>query len=73
MLVTSKDIVYKVAGRGHIATIPKGTPVIDASNLPIGGYWVLRWVGMTDEQDSWWRNYGFHVWETEVTDNDQTG
>jgi len=60
-IVTSKPIEYHAAPYGHIATIPKGSELIPADNLPQGGYWVLPWEGMTEEQESWERNYGFHL------------
>lgn len=61
-------IPYASFPYGTIATIPAGTPVIPATNLPEGGYWVEPWDGMTAEQASWQRTYGFHVTDDEVTD-----
>ena len=68
--VTNKDIEYKEAPYGYIATIPKGTPVIDATNLPDGGYWVENWDSMSEKEESWARNYGFHVTEEDVDSED---
>ena len=60
-------IPYAAFPYGTIATIPAGTPVVPATNLPEGGYWVdEEWDGMTDEQQSWMRNYGFLVTDEEV-------
>ena len=66
MLVTKHVIDYQAAPYGHIATIPVGTPVEPATNLPIKEteiplYWVKPWKGMTPEAESWQRNYGFLV------------
>jgi len=61
-------IPYAAFPYGTIATIPAGTPVVPATNLAKGGYWVEQWDGMTDEQESWQRTYGFHVTDDEVTD-----
>ena len=65
MLVTREDIVYNVAWVGKI-TIPKGTPVTRATNLPYEAYWVEPWDNMSHEAESWLRNYGFMVMESEV-------
>ncbi len=67
MKATSKEIDYKGIPCGKTMTIPKGTPVIEATNLPYdGAYWCEPWEGMTDEEESWQRNYGFMVSEEEV-------
>ena len=64
---TKYNIPYAAFPNGTIATIPAGTPVVPATNLPEGGYWVdEEWDGMTDEQQSWMRNYGFLVTDEEV-------
>lgn len=63
---TKSQIEYQAAPYGRIATIPAGTPVIPATNLPQGGFWVEPWEGMTDRAESWGRNYGFHVASDEV-------
>jgi hypothetical protein len=65
-MITKEDISYRVSGYGFTALIPKGSRVIPATNLPQGGYWVEPWQGMSDEAESWERNYGFHVTEDEV-------
>jgi len=62
---TKKEIKYPAAWVGYI-TIPKGTPVILATNLPYKAYWCEPWEGMTDEQESWQRNYGFLIQPYEV-------
>tara|TARA_B100000700_G_scaffold208136_1_gene228711 strand:+ start:168 stop:374 length:207 start_codon:yes stop_codon:yes gene_type:complete len=58
---TKYAIAYTEMPYGKIATIPKGTPVIPADNLPQGGYWAEKWEGMSAIQESWLDNYGFHV------------
>ena len=66
---TKREIQYR-ALLGWIATIPAGTPVVPADNLPEGGYWVLPWPEMNEDAKSWNRNYGFHVTAEEVTDSE---
>ncbi len=66
---TKTEIEYRVFPYGKVATIPAGTPVDPASNLPEGGYWVSPWPGMDEATKSWHRNYGFHVTAEEVTDS----
>lgn len=63
---TTTQIEYKCEPYGNIATIPKGTPVEPATNLPEGGFWVKSWPNMTAAEESWQRNYGFHVSSNEV-------
>lgn len=63
---TKSQIEYQAAPYGSIATIPAGAPVIPATNLEKGGFWVEPWEGMTDRAESWGRNYGFHVTSDEV-------
>jgi hypothetical protein len=63
---TKYKIVYNSMPYGAIATIPKGTLVIPATNLPHRGYWVENWKGMTGTQKSWSENYGYHVTDAEV-------
>tara|TARA_Y100000114_G_scaffold148683_1_gene162039 strand:- start:373 stop:543 length:171 start_codon:yes stop_codon:yes gene_type:complete len=46
---------------GLIATIPKGTRVIPADNLPQGGFWAEKWEGMSAIQEAWLDSYGFHI------------
>ena len=66
-LLTNQSIEYRARPYGYIATIPAGTPVIPATNLPDKGkYWAELWDGMTEEEDSWFRNYGFLIDESEV-------
>jgi hypothetical protein len=70
MLVTKHAIDYKAAPYGHIATIPAGTWVTPASNLPDEPgnprFWVESWDGMTAFAESWHRNYGFLVDASDV-------
>ena len=61
MYVTRNDVDYFSAPNGRIATIPKGTPCIPADNLPQGGYWAEAWEGMSENQKSWARCYGFLI------------
>jgi len=69
---TKKDIEYKAAPYGYIATIPAGTAVHDADNLPArqgsqARYWACAWVGMTDKAKAWMDGgYGFLLEEWEV-------
>jgi len=64
---TKYKIPYASFPYGTIATIPAGISVTPAIDLPEGGYWVdEEWDGMTDEQQSWMRNYGFLVTDEEV-------
>ena len=57
---TRAEIEYKVMPYGLIATIPEGTPVYPANNLPEKGkFQVCKWANMTDEAESWLMNYGF--------------
>ena len=67
---TSNDIRYKFGflGGNIEATIPAGTPVVRADNLPQGGYWVEKWEGMTYPEECWHSAYGFHVAEDQVSD-----
>jgi hypothetical protein len=68
--VVNEDLKYRASWGHRTFHIPAGTPVIPASNLPDEGlkrYWVEPWEGMTEEEESWQRNYGFLVTEEEVT------
>lgn len=65
MKVTKREINYKSLGFSCI--IPKGTSVIPATNLPDEGkYWVNPWPTVNEEAESWLRNYGVLVDESEV-------
>lgn len=66
--MTKHPTTYKPADRGAVATIPAGTIVTPADNLPRGGYWVTRWPAASDRAVSWGRCYGFHVTPEEVED-----
>lgn len=62
MLVTNRTVQYRAAPYGHVATIPEGTPVIPATNLPDSDqYWAEAWDDMSDQEESWLRNYGFLI------------
>lgn len=65
---TTKAIEYNCAPYGHIATIPAGTELIPASNLPNGGYWAEPWEGMSEEAESWMNNYGFHITDEDLAE-----
>ena len=67
---TKKETEYRVMPYGKVATIPAGTPVVPAANLPDGGYWVLPWSEMDEATKSWHQNYGFRVTADEVTEED---
>jgi hypothetical protein len=66
-MVTKADISYELFGTGKVS-IPEGTPVIPADNLPDGGWWVEPWEDMSKLAESWERNYGFLLRDDEVTD-----
>ena len=59
--MTKRAIPYKARPYGHIATIPAGTIITPANNLPQGGYWVARWPGASDKAIGWGRGYGFNI------------
>lgn len=62
MLVTNRPIEYRAAPYGTICTIPQGTSVIPATNLPEGDkFWAEPWEGMDDQVDAWFRTYGFLI------------
>ena len=64
---TIRELKFYSAPYGYIATIPKGTPVIPASNLPRKDhFWAEEWQGMTEVASSWQRNYGFLIAPNEV-------
>lgn len=66
-LVTKQNITYTVAPYGFIATIPKGVEVIPATNLPEKEkFWVEPWDGMSESEESWFRNYGFLLNENDI-------
>lgn len=62
-LVTRSTIEYRAAPYGYITTIPKGTSVIPASNLPAtpARFWAEPWEGMSEDAEGWERNYGFLI------------
>jgi len=66
---TNKDIEYKAAPYGTIATIPKGTSCIPASNLPPEDrekFWAEPWAGMGEKARGWQESYGFLLDEEDV-------
>lgn len=66
---TVAPIEYFAAPYGKIATIPAGTSVIRAKNLPDNGeklYWAKGWRRMTQLERSWKNSYGFLLTEKEV-------
>lgn len=67
---TKHDIEYGAEPFGHIATIPAGTPVIPATNLPDGGWWVEEWEGMDEQASAWQTYHGFLVIDEEVTEDE---
>lgn len=70
MLKTTKLIEYHAAPIGYIATIPAGTKLDPASNLPAepgnAKYWARAWPRMTNQAKSWRQNYGFLVGEKDL-------
>ena len=68
MKVVKENLEYCAAPYGHIATIPKGTKVIPASNLPDKErYWAEPWEDMTEKAKGWLA-YGFLLEEDDVID-----
>ena len=47
----------------HVTTIPKGALAIPG---PDGKYWAVKWDGMTEEEKSWARTYGYLLEANEV-------
>lgn len=67
--VTKHDIEYRPAPYGCVATIPAGTRVVPANNLPNPGqYWAEPWANMSDRAESWQRNYGFLIEKSETVE-----
>ena len=67
MTRTNKLIDYHSAPYGFIATIPAGTPVDPADNLPgTGKFWACAWEEMDDQAAAWHRNYGFLIKPADV-------
>ena len=66
---TKKDIPYHAAPYGLIATIPAGTTVVRARNLPESDgvrYWSKGWRKMSHRAYSWKQMYGFLLTLEEV-------
>jgi hypothetical protein len=73
MLKTATDIEYRMEWCGK-TTIPAGTPVIPADNLPgPSRYWAESWDGMTETDQSWARTYGFLIGPDDVTTDTTPG
>ena len=66
MKVTKEEVIYRPYPYQWKATIPRGTPVVMAANLPGESYWVEPWDDMTKHEESWHRTYGFHLMPDEV-------
>ena len=69
---TKYEISYRPFPNLKTFTIPEGTPVTLATNLPQtdgGKYWAQPWAGMTNEEKSWERNYGFLIRQEEVRED----
>jgi hypothetical protein len=66
MNVTKKTIEYCAAPYGFIATIPAGTQVDPATNLPGNQFWACAWETMDDTAAGWHRNYGFLIQASDV-------
>lgn len=60
-----EPVEYHSAPYGKIATIPAGTRLEPASNLPKRTghelYWASGWRGMDKKARSWKRSYGFLI------------
>ena len=68
-MITKNEIVYKAAPYGYVATIPKGTRVMRATNLPEedgAQFFAEAWGGMDTIETMWHRNYGFLLGPEEV-------
>ena len=65
---TERAIEYHAMPYGKICTIPAGTKVVPASNLPGHYFWAEPWAGMSDKADSWNRNYGFMLEPSDLLD-----
>jgi len=73
LLCTNKDLEKNWGWSNKLVTIPKGTPVIPADNIPGDWYWIdLQDDGTfdriaDDEMISWSQIYGFRVGREHVT------
>lgn len=68
---TSRDIQYNIGNWNRI-TIPAGTKVIPATNLPGDDkHWCEPWEGMSESAQSWMESYGFLVYDEEVEEDDK--
>lgn len=63
---------YEWLGASKKVTIKRGTFAYPAKNLPQGGYWLQLDSSYPDEVISWGHNYGFHVPDDAIT-NDEIG
>ena len=50
MQTTEKRLRMKFYPSLKRVSVPPGTPVIPATNLPRGGWWVEPWEGMTEDE-----------------------
>ena len=68
MNITNKTIEYHSEPHGFIATIPAGTRVDPADNLPGNQirFWARAWESIDDTAASWHRNYGFLIQAADV-------
>lgn len=63
---TKHEINYAAAGSLFDCDIPAGTQVSEATNLEpredgAKQYWAHSWPGMSENAESWLRNYGFLI------------
>lgn len=66
-LVTKDPIQVRWGWGMHVALVPKGTPVLEATNLPDPDvYWVQPWAGMTMGEISWVHCYGILISSSEI-------
>tara|TARA_R110002012_G_scaffold203645_1_gene373035 strand:+ start:189 stop:395 length:207 start_codon:yes stop_codon:yes gene_type:complete len=66
MPVTRETLEFKINWIVRV-TIPAGTSVVPATNLPQGGFWVETWEGITDAERSIVEGQGIHIEDEEVT------
>jgi len=70
LIKTNKSIEYQEAPYGKVGSIPKGTEVTLATNLPNHQnnprYWAKSWKGMSEKEKSWKQSYGFLIEKKDV-------
>lgn len=65
---TKDDIDYEAVPYHLKFTIPAGTNVTPAKDLPAYGlWWALPWEGITDEAALWLKCYGFLLTAEQIT------